>query len=135
MQAAQRGQKQGATAQPDEDDPLADRYGDTELVQVGTSYVLVLLLLLPLLLLPPPPLPPLLLLPPLLPLLLCKTCGKLHSHSCWVCFPRSCLHLASSMSAGPPPPPPPRGRAGRRRPAGPPPRPALGKGGSGGEGM
>ncbi|KAL4421624.1 hypothetical protein ABPG75_010915 [Micractinium tetrahymenae] len=31
--AAQRGQKQGSATQPDENDPLADRYGDTELVQ------------------------------------------------------------------------------------------------------
>lgn len=33
LQAAQRGQKQGSATQPDENDPLADRYGDTELVQ------------------------------------------------------------------------------------------------------
>ena len=32
-QAAQRGQKQSAATQPDAEDPLAARYGDTELVQ------------------------------------------------------------------------------------------------------
>jgi len=33
LQAAQRGQKQGAVTAPEADDPLADHYGDTELVQ------------------------------------------------------------------------------------------------------
>lgn len=36
-QAAQRGQKQSAVTAPEADDPLADRYGDTELVQSAVA--------------------------------------------------------------------------------------------------
>jgi len=32
-QAAARGQKQAAPTQPDENDPLKDKYGDTQLIQ------------------------------------------------------------------------------------------------------
>ena len=33
LQAASRGQKQAAPTQPDENDPLRDKYGDTQLIQ------------------------------------------------------------------------------------------------------